>query len=140
MREKLQQFMVGRYGADQLSRFLLILAIIFMVVSILFHSPVCNIIAILLIIFCYYRILSKNHSQRYSENMAYLKYSQKASGFFRAKKPIWFFMSKKQYFKQLKKYHIYKCPSCRQKIRIPRGKGKISITCPKCRTEFIKNS
>ena len=131
MREKLQQFMVGRYGTDQLSRFLLILAIIFMVVSILFHSPICNIIAILLIIFCYYRILSKNHSQRYSENMAYLKYSQKASGFFRAKK---------QYFTQLKNYHIYKCPSCRQKIRIPRGKGKISITCPNCRTEFIKNS
>lgn len=131
MREKLQQFMVGRYGTDQLSRFLLILAIIFMVVSILFHSPICNIIAILLIIFCYYRILSKNHSQRYSENMAYLKYSKKATGFFRAKK---------QYFMQLKNYHIYKCPSCRQKIRIPRGKGKISITCPKCRTEFIKNS
>ena len=131
MREKLQQFMVGRYGTDQLSRFLLILAIIFMVVSILFHGSICNIIAILLIIFCYYRILSKNHRQRYSENMAYLKYSQKATGFFR---------TKKQYLMQLKNYHIYKCPSCRQKIRIPRGKGKISITCPKCRTEFIKNS
>lgn len=131
MKEKLQQFMVGRYGTDQLSRFLLIMAIILMVVSMLFHSPICNLIAVLLIVLCYYRIFSKNHRQRYSENMAYLKYAQKATAFFG---------TKKRYFMQLKDFHIYKCPSCRQKIRIPRGKGKISITCPKCRTEFIKNS
>ncbi len=131
MREKLQHFMVGRYGADQLGQFLLIAAIVSMVCSMLFRSSVCNLFAILLIVLSYYRMLSKNHSRRYSENMKYLKYSGKVSRFFR---------SKKQYLSQLKTYHIYRCPSCKQKIRIPRGKGKISISCPKCRTEFIKKS
>lgn len=131
MREKLQHFMVGRYGADQLGQFLLVAAIVCMVLSMLFHSPVCNLLAILLIVLSYYRMLSKNHSRRYSENMKYLNYSGKVSSFFR---------SKKQYLVQLKAYHIYRCPSCKQKIRIPRGKGKISISCPKCRTEFIKKS
>ncbi len=131
MREKLQHFMVGRYGADQFGQFLLFAAVICMVISMLFRSPVCNLLAILLIVLSYYRMLSKNHSRRYAENMKYLKYSNKVSSFFR---------SKKQYLSQLKTYHIYRCPSCKQKLRIPRGKGKISISCPKCRTEFIKKS
>lgn len=123
--------MLGRYGADQLGQFLLITAIICMVISMLLGSPVCNILSVLLLILCYCRMLSKNHTRRYAENTQYLKYAGKVTGFFKAKK---------RYFSQLKDYHIYRCPSCRQKIRIPRGKGRISITCPKCRTEFIKKS
>lgn len=131
MKEKLQQFMSGRYGVDQFSRFLLVIAIICMVVSMIFRSSVCNVIAVALLVLCYYRMLSKNHSRRYRENTVYLKYQGNLTGFFR---------SKKRYLTQLKDYHIYTCPSCKQKIRIPRGKGKISITCPKCRTEFVKKS
>lgn len=123
--------MIGRYGTDQFGQFLLITAIISMVISMLFHTPVFNTLSILLLILSYYRMLSKNHSRRYAENMKYLQYSGKVTGFFKAKK---------RYFSQLKDFHIYKCPSCKQKIRIPRGKGRISITCPKCRMEFIKKS
>lgn len=131
MREKFQQFMTGRYGTDQFGRFLLIAAIVCMVISMLFRNSLWNAAAVILIILCYYRMLSRNHSRRYAENMQYLKYSGRVTGFFKAKK---------RYLSQLKDFHIYKCPSCKQKIRIPRGKGKISITCPKCRTEFIKKS
>lgn len=131
MTEKIRRFMAGRYGSDQLGRFLLVTAVLCMVVSMLFRSSLWNLAAILLIVLCYYRMLSKNVSRRYSENMQYLKYSGRVSGLFR---------SKKRYLSQLKDFHIYRCPSCKQKIRIPRGKGRISITCPKCRTEFIKKS
>ena len=131
MKEKIQQFLVGRYGSDQFGQFLLITAIACMVISMLFDSSIFNLASILLLVLSYYRMLSKNHSRRYAENIHYLKYADKVTGFFRAKK---------RYLAQLKDYHIYKCPSCKQKIRIPRGKGKISITCPKCRTEFVKKS
>ena len=50
------------------------------------------------------------------------------------------FTRDKNIVKQLKDYHIYSCPGCGQKIRIPRGKGRIEISCPKCHTKFVKNS
>lgn len=131
MKQKIQQFMSGRYGTDQFGQFLLITAIISMVISMLTGATIFNTFSVLLLILCYYRMLSKNYSRRYAENTKYLQYAGKVTGFFH---------SRKRYLAQLKNYHIYKCPSCKQKIRIPRGKGKISITCPKCRTEFIKKS
>ena len=35
-------------------------------------------------------------------------------------------------------YHYYRCPQCRQKLRVPRGRGRIQISCPRCGTQFIK--
>lgn len=131
MKEKMRLFMTGRYGADELTRFILMFDCVLMVLSLLIRSNILNSICILLIVLCYIRMFSKNHSQRYKENQFYLKYAntvfQKFDRF-------------RFQLKQRVKYHIYKCPSCKQKIRIPRGKGKISITCPKCRNIFIKHS
>ncbi|WP_236354914.1 hypothetical protein [Konateibacter massiliensis] len=131
MKEKIRQYMVGRYGVDELSRFILMFDCVLMFFSFLIRSTVLNSICVLLIVICYIRMLSRNHSQRYRENQLFLKYSS-----------VWFqnLNRFKQNSKQRMHYHIYKCPSCKQKIRVPRGKGKISITCPKCRNEFIKHS
>lgn len=131
MREKLRQFMYGRYGVDELTRFILLFDCALMVISFLIRSDILNFTCVVIIILCYFRMFSKNHNQRYKENQIYLKY-------YRNFVTNW--AQFKSNLKQHKIYHIYKCPSCKQKIRIPRGKGKISITCPKCRNEFIKHS
>lgn len=130
MKEKLYRFMQGRYGSDQLNRFLMILVLLCFLLS-LIGGRVFYILGIALLIYAYFRMLSKNRYKRSAENSIYLRYEykvrQKAAAITRN-------------LKQRKTHHIYKCPSCRQKIRIPRGKGKIEIRCPKCGQTFIKKS
>lgn len=131
MRDKLIYFMQGRYGIDQMSKFTTGLSLFLMVLTLFLPNSFIYPIAILLLIFSYFRIFSKNHTKRYKENQTFLKYYNP----FRI-----FFQSQKSQLKQRKTHHIYTCPSCKQKIRIPRGKGKIQIRCPKCSNEFIKRS
>lgn len=131
MREKLFKFMSGRYGQDQFSRFLFGAAVVFMLITMLTRTQELYWLALAALVFGYWRMLSRNHSARYRENQRYLKYHNRFIGFFKGKINIQ---------KQRKTHHIYSCPSCKQKIRIPRGKGKIAIICPKCRTEFVKKS
>ena len=76
-------------------------------------------------------LFSRNVQKRYAENQAYLMKTYKIRNWFQNQKNIW---------QQRKVYHIYTCPSCKQKIRIPKGKGKIEVRCPKCGTTFIKKS
>lgn len=135
MKERLARFMQGRYGVDQFSRFLLIAGLVLVFVSLFFGSSVLGSAAYLLgwvmVIYCYFRMFSKNISKRYAENQSFLSKTSGIRNFFQNQKNIW---------KQRRIYHIYTCPSCRQKIRIPRGKGKIEVRCPKCGTTFIKKS
>lgn len=130
MKEKLYRFMQGRYGSDQLNRFLMILVIICFVMS-LFGLRSFYVLGIALLVYAYFRMLSKNIYKRRAENSAYLRYEYKVR-----QKVATF----KRDMIQRKTHHIYKCPSCKQKIRIPRGKGKIEIRCPKCGQTFIKKS
>ncbi len=135
MKEKLYRFMQGRNGVDSLSKFLLITGVVVVLLSALFGShPVGMFFYFLgwvVIIYCYFRMFSRNISKRYAENEAFLNRTYKIRSFFQKQINIW---------KQRRVYHIYTCPGCRQKIRIPRGKGKIEIRCPKCGTTFIKKS
>lgn len=132
MKEKMYRFMQGRYGNDGLNRFLLIVIFVCFILS-LFSGRVgiFHIIGTASLIYLYFRMLSKNIYKRRAENAVYLKYEYKVKQFF---------ATFKRDMKQRKTHHIYRCPSCRQKIRIPRGKGKIEIRCPKCSTTFIKKS
>lgn len=130
MREKLQRFMWGRCGIDNFNRFLMTCAIVFLILSMsgvgFFYA-----IATVLLVCSYFRCFSRKLDRRSAENQWYMGYEAKVRGFF---------LKKKRDISQRKNYHIYKCPNCGQKIRVPRGKGRIAVTCRKCGTEFIKNS
>lgn len=131
MKEKFQRFMMGRYGVDAFSKFLLVVIAILWVLDLFINSAVISTWSLVLIIYLYYRIFSRNIQKRYQENMKYLEIKNKIVSRFK---------SEKSQMAQRKTHHIYKCPTCKQKIRIPRGKGRICITCPKCKTEFTKVS
>lgn len=130
-REKLVRFMIGRYGMDRLGRFLIGSSLFFLMLGLFMRKPWTDVLAFACLILCYARMFSKDIGKRYKEGQAF--------------EAVWFrLMEKLQKFRlkarEMKKYHIYKCPGCGQKIRIPRGKGKISIHCPKCNMDFIKKS
>lgn len=131
LRQKFQTFMIGRYGSDQLNQFLCGVFLVMIVLNIFVHSRIIYTLEFLPLFLIYFRMFSRNISQRFKENQKYMDY--------RFYVTEWF---KKLKFRanEAKTYHIYKCPSCGQKIRIPRGRGKVQIRCPKCGTEFIKKS
>lgn len=131
MREKIQRFMIGRYGADELAKAQSIAALVLLFLSMFSRLGIFYWLAIALMIYSTWRMFSKNISARYAENQKYLNYRyQMAVKWDRFKKHL----------AQRKLYRFYKCPQCRQKVRVPKGRGKICITCPKCRTEFMKKS
>lgn len=131
MKERMQRFMAGRYGNDQLNQFIFIVAIISMVLEIITRQSLFYTLTLVLLILAYVRVFSRNINKRYEENMKFLQKKDAILNKFR---------KQKYYAAQRRNFHIYTCPQCKQKIRIPKEKGKISITCPKCRTSFIKKS
>lgn len=134
-KQKVMHFMQGRYGVDQLSNFLIGAAVFIALLGMFVRIPVLNILCWLLIIIGYVRIFSKNTSKRYAENQKFLN---KTFGIRNAFARLKYRM---KYGKQSPDpYYIYQCRKCGQKIRIPKGKGKIMVTCPKCKHQFKKYS
>lgn len=131
MKQKFQQFMSGRYGADQLSRLLMVITLVLLVVSMFGPLHFLYIIALALMIYTYFRMFSRNIAKRSAENQKYLNWKYHLV----VKKD-----QRKKRWAQRKTYHFYNCPNCKQTVRVPKGKGRICITCPKCRTEFVKKS
>jgi len=130
-KNKMMQFMQGRYGADQMGQMLSAVSMVFLIISLFSRNQAWFLLAVIGIVYNYFRMFSKNISKRYAENQKYLK----MTAGIRRKLASW-----KSQLAQRKIYHIYRCPGCKQKIRVPKGKGKIAIRCPKCQTEFIKKS
>lgn len=130
MKEKLYRFMQGRYGSDQFNRFLVVVSMVTLLVS-AFTSSFFYTISLALLAYTYFRMFSRNYYKRSEENRKYLQMTAGLRSRWAGQKSIW---------QQRKTHHIYRCPSCRQKIRVPRGKGKIEIRCPKCQTLFVKKS
>ncbi len=131
MREKLQRFFMGRNGMDDLNKFLMGVWLALWIVELFTGSGILSLLSFVLLIYLYFRMFSKNLHKRYQENTKFLNIKNKIAYKFRSEKSM---------MKQRKTHHIYSCPTCKQKIRIPKGKGRICITCPKCKTEFTKVS
>ena len=116
---------------DDFNRALFLTAIVLYILSTLTDIGLIYWFSVVLLFYSYYRMFSKNLYKRSEENRTYL--NKTANLRFKAR-------NKWAQLKQMRTHHIYKCPTCRQKIRIPRGKGRIEIRCPKCKSTFIKNS
>lgn len=130
-KNKMMQFMQGRYGADQMGQMLSAVSMVFLIISLFSRNQAWFLLALIGIVYNYFRMFSKNISKRYAENQKYLT----MTAGIRRKLASW-----KSQLAQRKIYHIYRCPGCKQKIRVPRGRGKIEIRCPKCNTRFVKKS
>lgn len=132
-REKIQRFMYGRYGTygtDKLNSFLMIGSLILLICS-WFFGRLFFWVAIVFLGYAYFRMFSKNYAKRYAENEKFLKSTYGIRGIFARYKKMW---------SQRKTHKFYKCPTCKQQIRVPKGHGRIQITCPKCRTNFEKTT
>ncbi len=126
-----RKLMYGRYGVDQLSIAIIILSFAISIISSIADFYPLSLLSFILIIVAYVRIFSKNISKRYGENIKFLKLWNpiKAKAQVRINR-----------MKYMKTHKYFSCPNCKQSLRVPRGQGKITVTCPKCKTEFSKKS
>ncbi len=130
MREKIQRFMMGRYGNDNLNQCLILGALVVMLLELFLHSTVLMILGYLIWGCSIYRMFSRKIDQRYQENMLYLnktkglrhRFSCFAKGL------------------QDRRNRYFTCPFCAQIVRVPKGRGKIEITCPSCHRHFDRKS
>ena len=128
---KYQKLMQNRYGIDEFSLFLNISGIILLILSTTSQVPLFYILTLLCIGYSFYRMLSPNIEKRHNELVWYLNNKYKIT-----KK-----IAKQKEFHQMKKTHrLYKCKNCKTILRVPKGVGKIKITCAKCKTTMIKRA
>ena len=126
--------MYGRYGLDELSKFLSSVSIVVLLLSMFLSGTARTVIfvaAFVLIIYAYFRIFSKNYAKRREENTRFLKFRQPIMDNMKLRRDMW---------KQRKEYRFFKCPSCKAVLRVPKGKGKIRVVCKKCGTAFEKKT
>lgn len=131
MREKIARFMYGRNGIDQFSRFLVYAALVCVLLDILVSGGFFYGIGIVLFAYSYFRAFSKNLDKRRAENSKFCQMQYKVTSAFRD----W-----KERRRQSKDYAFFRCPSCKAMLRVPRGKGRIRVTCRKCGNSFEKKT
>ena len=160
MRERFFRFMQGRYGVDALGKFLIYCGLLLALVNMLFHNIIISVICIIIWCIAYFRIFSRDIYKRMAENTRYLNAKACITG---GAKDLWRRIVQKikpqsggsregrndNYSSRCNSfsgncydalYKVYKCPKCRQKLRVPRGKGKIRIICRRCKYEFVRRT
>ena len=128
------QFMAGRNGNDELNRFLLAVDMVLILLSVIFSRGVGRIlspIALVLLGFTYYRMLSRDLIRRSDENARYFRIRERFLSALRVRKEQWV---------QRKDYKFFVCPACKATLRVPKGRGKIKIVCRKCGNSFMGKS
>jgi len=123
LRSGFSRFMVGRYGNDKLNAVILTAGVILCFLGMFIQDIAVDLLLTLgsyvLLFWSLFRCFSRNTYKRYQENRKFLQFLDKLKD---------------------RDHRYFNCPKCRQMVRVPKGKGKISITCPKCREKFIKKT
>ncbi len=134
------RFFQGRCGIDAIGKCTSWFAIIMLLCTMIFHFNTFYILALVALIYSYWRMMSKNVAKRYQENQRFLMHTERIRFFFKGiRNKIKKFFSKAKYDSDQRKiYAIFRCPSCNQKLRAPKGRGRIEVTCRNCHTTFIK--
>lgn len=130
-RAAVSRFMSGRYGSDQLNLTMVIGALIVTTIGSLTGVYFLTLAADALLLLAIFRMFSKERYRRAHENQVYLEKTQKV----RRAATEWV-----NRVKNSRKYHYYTCPKCKQRLRVPRGVGNITITCKQCGTKFDKKA
>lgn len=128
---RMQRFMIGRYGVDELTRFLTITSCIMLILSCFSALRFLYLPALLIMGWSIYRSYSRNIYKRQAERNKYLQIRNRV----RSRRSL-----QKRKFAERKTHKYIKCPSCSKTFRVPRGKGKIRIRCPFCGTEIIEHT
>ena len=129
IRARIQMFMYGRHGQDEFSQCLAWISFILIILSI--WVPVLYVIAFIPLGWSLFRSFSKNVYKRQQERYAYLRFIEKPKTAIRVRKRM---------LAEFKTHRYFKCPQCKTYLRVPKGKGKIKITCPNCKTDIIKKT
>lgn len=134
---KFQKFMYGRYGTDQLFKALMVLYLVLIIITSIvgrFSRPAyytLYAINLLIVLYTFFRVFSKNIPSRRMENQKYIIFSGKIKAYFKLQKDK---------FTQRKTHKFVKCSKCKTLLRLPRNKGKLKVDCPHCHNEFIINT
>lgn len=130
MTSRWKQFLLGRTGVDPFSMFLLLASLVLQFIGRLFGFFPLVLPAYVLLIYGVFRIFSANRYKRQVENARFLSLGQSVLRWFRLKRSVF----------SDKDHRYFKCPNCGQPLRVPRGKGKIQVTCRTCGAHFEEKS
>lgn len=130
IRNAIQRLMYGRYGNDQLNLFLMGLYLPLYLIYMFTRLALLYWVSLVLLFAALFRLLSRNIERRRMENMKFMRAAGPAISWFRLRRNM-----------RRDKEHVYfKCPSCGQRLRVPRGRGKITVTCRSCGASFEEKS
>ena len=131
MQSRMAQFLYGRNGFDNLARACNAVAILLLVINIFAQNTVLYFLWMVFFAYSVFRVYSRNIPKRYAENQKFLEMTVLPRKRMNLVKMQWRDRSTSKY---------YMCSKCHQQIRVPKGKGKIEIRCPKCFNRFIKRT